>query len=71
VRTFGAALLAALEKKDAEALALSRAEHEHTLLTDITSVKERQVAEANASVANASVAALQTAPGGSPPAPAS
>lgn len=50
VKALGAALLSALEKKDAEELALLRSGHEKRLLDAISLIKERQVAEADASV---------------------
>lgn len=46
VKGLGIALLAALEKKDAEELARLRATHESQLLDLMTAVKERQVLEA-------------------------
>lgn len=46
VRSLAAALLAALEKRDAEALALLRSEHEVALLERVREVRERQVDEA-------------------------
>lgn len=46
VKALGAALLSALEKRDAEELALLRSGHEVQLLTAIRQVKERQVEEA-------------------------
>lgn len=46
VRALGSALLAALEKRDAEALALMRAHHEATLLDAVLAVREKQVDEA-------------------------
>jgi hypothetical protein len=46
VRTFGAAMLAALEKQDGEALAALRATHEMTLLEAIRQVRQRQMDEA-------------------------
>jgi hypothetical protein len=48
VKALGAALLAAFEKRDAEALAKLRASHETALLTMIKTVKEKQKAEAEA-----------------------
>lgn len=48
VKALGSALLAALEKKDAEELARLRATQESGLLDIITAVKERQVLEAKA-----------------------
>jgi hypothetical protein len=47
VRSLGAALLAALEKQDAEALALLRAGHETQLLEAIRQAREWQVDEAD------------------------
>ncbi|MCK6526409.1 hypothetical protein L6R50_02200 [Myxococcota bacterium] len=46
VRAFGAALLAALEKKDAEALARLRSSHELALLDAVAEVRKLQVDEA-------------------------
>ncbi|MFZ5479066.1 MAG: neuraminidase-like domain-containing protein [Myxococcota bacterium] len=46
VRSLGQALLAALEKKDAEALALLRQTHEEALLEAVKAVREGQVREA-------------------------
>lgn len=48
VKSFGSALLAALEKKDAEDLARVRASQESGLLDLITGIKERQILEAKA-----------------------
>jgi len=45
VKSLGGALLSALEKKDAEALALLRQSHEMNMLDAIRYVKERQVEE--------------------------
>lgn len=50
-RNLGQALLGALEKQDAEALALLRVGHELSLLRAITAIKEAQLAEAEANVA--------------------
>lgn len=47
VRAFGAALLAALEKKDVEALARLRSSHELALLDAVAEVRQLQVDEAN------------------------
>lgn len=47
VRSLGAGLLAALEKKDAEELALLRASHEKQLLETIKQTREKQVDEVN------------------------
>ncbi len=49
-RSFGASLLSALEKKDAEELALLRATHETNILNMMADVKQKQVDEANAQV---------------------
>jgi Tc toxin complex TcA C-terminal TcB-binding domain/Neuraminidase-like domain len=49
-RSFGGALLSALEKNDAEALAVMRATHEVGILDLMHGVKIRQVDEANAQV---------------------
>ncbi len=43
----GASLLSALEKKDAEELALLRSSHEQSILKLITTTKEKQIEEAN------------------------
>lgn len=48
VKALGAALLAALEKKDAEALTALRATHERSLLESMRAVKERQLLDARA-----------------------
>jgi hypothetical protein len=48
VKAFGAALLAALEKRDAEALALMRASHEANLLNLVKEVRTQQLLEAQA-----------------------
>lgn len=50
VKSLGSALLTALEKKDAEGLALLRSGQEVALLNLITQVKQRQVNEANANI---------------------
>ncbi|WP_024756736.1 neuraminidase-like domain-containing protein [Streptomyces exfoliatus] len=50
VQTFGAAMLAAQEKKDGEALAAMRARHESTVLEAMNVIKDWQIAEAEASV---------------------
>ncbi|WP_437665418.1 neuraminidase-like domain-containing protein [Sorangium sp. So ce1182] len=52
VRSLGASLLAAREKRDAEALAALRAGHEVQLLDTLRQVKERQVTEARESLAS-------------------
>ncbi|MGD2089730.1 MAG: neuraminidase-like domain-containing protein [Candidatus Aminicenantes bacterium] len=46
VRSLGNALLAALEKRDAEELALLRSRHEMTLLTQTSIIKKKQIEEA-------------------------
>ena len=50
VRSLGAALLSALEKQDAEALALLRADHEMQLLESMKQTRESQIDEANESL---------------------
>ncbi len=50
VRALGQALLGALEKRDAEALALLRAGHEHRLRTAMVAVREQQIEEARAAL---------------------
>jgi hypothetical protein len=52
VKSLGSALLAALEKKDAEGLALLRSGQEVALLNRVTQVKQRQVEEADANIDN-------------------
>jgi len=47
VKSLGGALLAALEKKDAEALGRLRQAHEIQVLKAVTNVRERQIEEAN------------------------
>ncbi|MBV7338333.1 peptidoglycan-binding protein [Chloroflexi bacterium TSY] len=47
VKTLGNALLSALEKRDAEALALLRSSQEVRLLEAVRDVREQQIAEAN------------------------
>jgi hypothetical protein len=49
VKSLGGALLSALEKRDAEALALLRSTHEMKVLNAVRSVKERQLDEAKES----------------------
>src|SRR5262249_47861380 len=49
-QSLGRQLLDALEKKDAEGLALLRATHESTLLTNMRDQKVQQLNEANANV---------------------
>ena len=46
VKALGSSLLAALEKRDAEAMALLRSTHEIKVLKAVRSVKEKQLAEA-------------------------
>jgi peptidoglycan hydrolase-like protein with peptidoglycan-binding domain len=48
VKALGAALLSALEKKDAEHLALLRSSHEISLLNAVMAVKQKQIEEAMA-----------------------
>ncbi len=50
VKSLGAALLAALEKRDAESLALLRSSQEIEMLNLMTYIKEQQVKEAKANV---------------------
>ncbi|MFE5710294.1 neuraminidase-like domain-containing protein [Streptomyces sp. NPDC056501] len=50
VKAFGAALLSAMEKRDAEALARLRSRHETAVLKAARSVREQQVREADASL---------------------
>ncbi len=50
VKTLGAALLSALEKKDAETLAALRASHETSILKAVQDVKEQQILEATAAL---------------------
>lgn len=52
VKALGSALLAALEKKDAEELGRLRASHETSMLELVTSIKERQVLDAKANKEN-------------------
>lgn len=51
VRSLGAALLSALEKKDAEELAQMRSRHELDLLTAVREVKQQQIEEASQTLA--------------------
>jgi Tc toxin complex TcA C-terminal TcB-binding domain/ABC toxin N-terminal region/Neuraminidase-like domain len=51
VKSLGAALLAALEKKDAEELALLRSRHEVALLQAMRDTRKKQVDEANQTLA--------------------
>jgi hypothetical protein len=46
VKSLGTALLSALEKKDAEALALLRSNHELMMMDEVKKVKENQIEEA-------------------------
>ena len=50
VKSMGAALLSALEKKDAEELALLRSKQEIELLKQVTEVREQQIKEAQANL---------------------
>ena len=50
VRALGGALLSALEKKDAEELALLRSQHELQLLDAVRQIKEQQIEEADKAV---------------------
>jgi hypothetical protein len=50
VRSLGAAMLSALEKRDAEALALLRSSHETRLLEAVRAVREQQIEEARAAL---------------------
>lgn len=52
VKALGDALLAALEKKDAEELARMRASHETLMLDLITGIRERQILDARANKEN-------------------
>jgi peptidoglycan hydrolase-like protein with peptidoglycan-binding domain len=47
VRGLGGSLLAALESRDGQALALTRAQHETALLTRVTDMRKQQAAEAH------------------------
>lgn len=49
VKSLGAALLSALEKKDAEALALLRSNYELNLMDSVRNVREKQIEEAEKS----------------------
>lgn len=51
VKSLGAALLSALEKKDAEALSMLRTNNEIDLLKTATQIKEKQIEEAEESIA--------------------
>lgn len=51
VKAFGAALLAALEKRDAEDLSLLRSKQELAVLDAVREVKEKQVSESNETLA--------------------
>ena len=61
MKALGAALLAALEKKDAEALALLRSGHEISLLNKIREVKLKQIDEAKSTKESLDKAKLVTA----------
>jgi hypothetical protein len=50
VRSLGSALLSALEKKDAEELALMRSRHEITLLKAVKEIKKQQIKESEATL---------------------
>jgi hypothetical protein len=50
VKSFGAALLSALEKKDGEALALLRQGHELKMLALVSKVREQQIKEAEENI---------------------
>src|SRR5262249_11800929 len=50
VKTLGSALLAALEKKDAEALSLLRQDQEIKVLEAVQAVRQLQIQEANGSL---------------------
>lgn len=50
VKSLGAALLAALEKSDAEALSRLRSEHESQMLASVRQIKQLQIDEAEASI---------------------
>lgn len=52
VKSLGAALLAALEKRDAEELALLRSSHEVNLLNAVRQIKEKQIEEARETLAS-------------------
>ena len=52
LKALGSALLQALEKRDAEALARLRSEHELTMLAAVRDVRVRQLDEANGAVAS-------------------
>jgi len=52
VKALGSALLAALEKKDAEELSRLRASHETNMLELVTAIRERQVLDAKANKEN-------------------
>ncbi len=56
VKGHGASLLAAMEKKDAEALSLLRSRHEASVLRAIRTVKESAIDEAQHSLASAELA---------------
>jgi peptidoglycan hydrolase-like protein with peptidoglycan-binding domain len=50
LKSLGAALLSALEKRDGEALAVLRAQHEKSILEMVKLVRKQQVDEANAQI---------------------
>ena len=52
VKSFGGALLAALEKKDAEHLALLRSSHEIKLLSAVLQLKQTQITESQNQIDN-------------------
>jgi hypothetical protein len=50
LKSLGSALLAALEKKDAEELTLLRSSHEIAMLTLVSNIRKQQIAEAEANI---------------------
>ncbi len=52
LKNLGAALLAALEKRDAEAMALLRSTHEISVLKAARTIRQRQIDEANSTLAS-------------------
>ncbi len=50
VRSLGSSLLSALEKRDADGLALLRSQHEVALLKDVRTVREKQLMEAEETI---------------------
>lgn len=60
VKALGGAVLAAIEKGDAEKLSLMRASHESTMINLVTGIKERQVLEAKANRQNLEVTRKNT-----------